>query len=192
MSLTIQIVGAGDALDQPVHEHLAAMPGRGVVLIDAREEIVGFIHGDDHLLARRPERVGDHQRGDAFPPVRLGVLAVVLADEMRGKPEARRERLDEFALARSRRPVDQNIRSLWRRRLRDGPRMRAARSRNSPRCAKSSQLSEAAAGVPRRSERICGAARCFLRKNVADEIGKLEVVVVVFLDQPEPDEKPVV
>ncbi len=80
-----------------------------VVLIDAREQIVGFVHRDDDLLARRSKRVGNHQRGDPLLPVGLGVSVVPLADEMRTKPEVCSKRLDEFALAGSWRTIDENI-----------------------------------------------------------------------------------
>ena len=70
---------------------LLPLAGRGVVLVDAGEQIVGLVDRDDHLSAPSPPmRVGDHAaRRCARAGWARRSSAVVLADEMDGEAETR-------------------------------------------------------------------------------------------------------
>ena len=91
----IDVVGDPDRrgrgpLDQPVHEHLAAAPVRGVVLVDADEQVVRLVDDDDRLSRHTADRVGDHQGGDALAAAGLGVFVVGLADELHREADVAR------------------------------------------------------------------------------------------------------
>ena len=71
----IDVVGDPDrrsdrALEQPVHEDLAASPLGAVVLADAGEQVVRLVDDDDRPSRDAADRVGDQQRRDAL--ARLG------------------------------------------------------------------------------------------------------------------------
>jgi hypothetical protein len=139
-----------------------------------------------------------------FPPVAPSVLAIINAairsrrlgsaswplcsPTKCAETETGRQRLDEFALARSRRPVDQNIRGLGNtspRWVTIARRDRAIRQMREivPAQRSRSRLAEQNSPDLRRDESL-------RRKYRAHEVCDLEVVVVILFDQAEPRQKP--
>jgi hypothetical protein len=119
----------------------------------------------------------------------LGVLAVVLADKMRGEAKTGRERLDEFALARSRRSVNQNIRGGGNALASMGDHARGKIAQ----FAKMGEIVPAQRSGRRFAEKESPDLRrgeTLPRKHRADEVGNTEVVVVILFDQAESRQNP--
>src|SRR5271166_1275782 len=111
----IDVIGDPDrrgdrSLDKPVHEYLAAASARGVVLVDADEQVVRLVDDNYRSSRQSADCVRDHQGCDALVAAGLGILVVALADKLDRIADARAERLGEFALAGSRRSIEQNVR----------------------------------------------------------------------------------
>ena len=97
--LVIQIVGAVERSTSRIHEDLRAMASRGVVLIDAREQVVRLVDDQNRLSGNAADGVGDDEGRDAITPMRFGIFVVSLSDELNGEAKARAERFGEFGLA---------------------------------------------------------------------------------------------
>ena len=136
-----------------------------------------------------PMRVGDRERGDALLPLGLGSPAVVLADEIDGAAEMRPERLDELALSRPGRAVEQDVGCA-------GPGRRPGRGEPRREVAGASEVCEVVPGQRRRDAlaeqqvahlRLGRPAR---REQRFGEAGNADVSATVAVEETEADEEP--
>ena len=110
----INVVGDPDrwgfrCLDQAVHERLAATPPRGIAIVDAEKQVVGFIDDENRPSPNCADGGANHESADAFAAARLGVFVIDLAHELDGEAEMSSKRLGEFCLAGAGRSVEKQV-----------------------------------------------------------------------------------